>query len=305
MILGLLFSKDRAMQVDACLASFFRHVEDEVSANMFVVYNASSQRFLRQYEELACRYRGKALFVLEQGFRSNVLQIIRSVGTSDTSDNVSFGFDTLRRFFQPRMIPTETQGDAVLFLVDDTLFVRPIELAAAQTALWMHGDALGFSLRLGRNTKRCYVLDRRQELPRFENAGERTLKYDWRHADGDFGYPFEISSSLYRLPIMSRLVSRLSFTDPNTLESQLALCSKRFMRSMPFMLCPENSVAFSAPVNRVQDVYENRSGANPEWSIRRLADRFDEGLRIDIAALDGFIPSSCHQEVELSFEPGC
>ena len=70
------------------------------------------------------------------------------------------------------------------------------------------------------------------------------------------------------------------------------------------MLCSEQSVAFSAPVNRVQEVFENRSGANPELSTGRLADRFDQGLRIDISAMDGFVSSACHQEVALSFISG-
>jgi hypothetical protein len=100
---------------------------------------------------------------------------------------------------------------------------------------------------------------------------------------------------------MIRLIERVKFSDPNTLESQLALQAKRFIRRHPLLLCPEVSVAFSAPLNRVQDVYTNRSGASPEWSSERLADRFDEGYRLDVGALDGFVPAACHQEVELSF----
>lgn len=68
------------------------------------------------------------------------------------------------------------------------------------------------------------------------------------------------------------------------------------------MLCPDSSVAFSAPMNRVQEVYENRAGTKPEWSTESLAGKFDLGLRVDVATLDGFVPSACHQEVELSLE---
>jgi hypothetical protein len=31
------------------------------------------------------------------------------------------------------------------------------------------------------------------------------------------------------------------------------------------------------------------------------ADGFDEGYRLDVEALDGFVPEACHQEIEISF----
>jgi len=42
MILGLLFSKDRALQLEACLSSFARHVTDADSVRMVILYAASS-----------------------------------------------------------------------------------------------------------------------------------------------------------------------------------------------------------------------------------------------------------------------
>ena len=64
----------------------------------------------------------------------------------------------------------------VLFLVDDALFVRPFRLEVAAQALDSNADALGFSLRLGRNTSNCYVLGRAQALPEFEPIGWRSAQ---------------------------------------------------------------------------------------------------------------------------------
>jgi hypothetical protein len=139
-----------------------------------------------------------------------------------------------------------------------------------------------------------------QRLPDFHPAGTGVLGFDWTTADADFGYPLEISSSMYRLSMMVSLIRRLKFSDPNTLESQLAIRAKRFGRRHPCLLCPESSVAFSAPLNRVQEVYTNRAGENLEWSAGRLAERFDDGYRLDIATLDGFVPEACHQEIDVS-----
>ena len=302
-ILGLVFSKDRALQLEACLDSCALHATEAAAVRMVVVYGASSARFLGQYEALARWHSGTARFVPDRQFRSRVLEVLRSSAARGPDAQ---GSGIIGRLWQKARLRTPPPGmpaECVLFLVDDTLFVGPFDLAAAQSALHANPDALGFSLRLGRNTIRSYVHDRRQELPRFQEAGEGILKYDWTQADGDFGYPLEVSSSLYRLSDVLRLVSGLSFKDPNTLESQMAIRAPRFSQGQPSMLCSDNSVAFSAPINRVQDVYENRVGANPALSTGSLADTFDRGLRIDVAALDGFVPSACHQEVEFSFEP--
>jgi len=71
---------------------------------------------------------------------------------------------------------------------------------------------------------------------------------------------------------------------------------------MPSLLCFENSVAFCNPINIIQEQVINRSGVNYEYSTDRLAQLFADGYRIDIGAYTGFIPNSCHQEVELVFE---
>jgi hypothetical protein len=298
MIQGMVFSKDRALQLDGCLSSFARHVTDADSVRMVIVYAASSPRFLRQYQDLASEQAMRADFVLEQDFRKQVLGALQAGSPQVPAVG---GWSPLSRIRRRRSTAQDGPSDCILFLVDDVLFVRPFALATAQEALHINPDALGFSLRLGRNTTGSYVLNRTQALPLFQDAGPKIRKFDWTNADGDFGYPLEISSSIYRLSTMSSLVRTLPFSDPNTLESQLSLRTKYFRRSHPSMLCPETSVVFGVPLNRVQEVYENRASDDPEWSIERLADRFDKGYRFDIDALDGFVPAACHQEIGLSF----
>ena len=191
----------------------------------------------------------------------------------------------------------------ILFLVDDTLFVRPFSLRLAAETLETNHDALGFSFRLGTNTVNSYVLRRPQGVPSFEHLPGGVMKYRWLQADADFAYPLELSSSFYRAEMIVRLLRGLKFTDPNILESQMSVKAGRLGRRFPSLLCWENSVAFSAPVNRVQQVYENRSGAESWLSVDSLASLFQDGQRVDLGALEGFVPNACHQEVSLSFKP--
>jgi hypothetical protein len=83
----------------------------------------------------------------------------------------------------------------------------------------------------------------------------------------------------------------------------MSVNTRRLRRRYPFLLCWEASVAFSAPVNRVQQVFDNRSGGEAALSVNSLANLFDDGQRIDLGPLEGFVPNACHQEVSLSFKP--
>ena len=283
MILVTVFSRDRALQLQATLDSFMFHVSDAVSAQVVVLYRASSARYASQYRVLMGEFGSRVRFVEEVDFRGQVVDILRG-STEGTGGG-----------HRPR-------GNGCLFLVDDSIFVRQTRLGDVLAVLRSTPDALGFSLRLGRNTTYCYSLSRAQTLPRFDELGNGVLKSIWPGADGDFGYPLEISSSMYDLQIVQDLIGGLKFDSPSSLESQMSLRAREFRGRQPALLCCEQSVAFCIPLNRVQEVFRNRLGAARRFSPEQLADLFDQGMRIDVHALDGFAPRACHQEVELDFK---
>jgi glycosyltransferase involved in cell wall biosynthesis len=68
---------------------------------------------------------------------------------------------------------------------------------------------------------------------------------------------------------------------------------------MPYLLCFPSSVAFSLPLNRVQQEMENACGRRIGYPADALADSFLSDLRVDLTAFSGFTPMSCHQETEL------
>jgi hypothetical protein len=193
----------------------------------------------------------------------------------------------------------------VLFVVDDTVFVREFGLREVQDMLNAYPRALGFSLRLGTNTRYCYPLDKPQAIPAFTHLANDVMMFDWSSLgkdSHDFGYPLEVSSSAYRASELVSLLSRLAFENPNTLERQMAANADLFCTRNPCLLCYERSVAFSIPINRVQRVYKNRAAETPEYSAECLAKMFDDGYRIKVEVYSGFVPNGCHQEVELFFE---
>lgn len=324
MILGLIFSKDRAMQLDAVLHSFFLNCLDaEKNAVIRVIYKVSNEFHAQQYNELIQLY-PQVLFVEQKNFRRdlieniissqnrppkrflyNLLSGIGSVGfpVESHADAIMRRFLDAPKIFLLKMLLPKIQPDAgVLLLVDDNIFVRRFYLSDITNALLKTPKAIGFSLRLGRNTQYCYPMRQPQALPDFELVSPDVLKYNWTDSELEFSYPLEISSSLYLAAVIVPILMATSFRSPNELETKVATRRFNFQNQYPELLCFDQSVTFCNPINMVQSVYQNRAGEQVDLSIDHLAELFAKGKRVNIHSFDGFIPNACHQEVELTFE---
>ena len=311
MIKALVFSKDRVMQLDATLQSFFLHCRDALSAvQVHVLYKASTARHTQQYQQLISAY-PQVQFHPQSNFRRDLFNIL----TTGQINGFSFGFrpgsrpdqwilkwvDPFRFRLARFLFQSARQQQGILFLVDDNIFVRDFSLTTCLEALCRHPNALGFSLRLGYNTTYSYMANRPQILPTFEPAGGDILCFRWIDASLDFAYPLEVSSSIYLDNIILPLLHMFPFRTPNELESFISTRASLFRASHSKMLCFTHSVTFCNPVNIVQIVQPNRGGEGIQYSVDDLLERFEHGERVDVASLNGFSPSACHQEIELPF----
>lgn len=268
-IKAVVFSKDRAMQLMAAIESFVLHCKDSDDVDMTVLYKASNDLHSRQYNELKHIF-ADVHFIEETNLRDQLLSVVDGSGYT-------------------------------LFLVDDNIFVRPFNINSAVTALNNHNGAIGFSLRLGRNVTYSYARDCSEVQPQFESVDENVLKFKWYDIKGSFGYPLEVSSSIYRTEHIVKLLSGLNFSNPNTLESEMDESKANFF-NFSYLLTFDKSVTFCNPINKTQQIYENRSGNNPGFSVDKLAEFFNEKKAIDVSKYVGFVPNSPHQEVELYFK---
>lgn len=267
----VIFSKDRPLQLDGTLRSLQIHCKDIGEVLIQVLYLASELFFQKSYDSLITTYADCPYirFHQEENFKSDLLFLL-------------------------------TKRSHVLFLVDDNIFVRPFNFVSIRNHLSEHNDAIGFSLRLGENTTYCYPLDVSQRSPEFLHLKDGTLKYRWPGEDQDFGYPLEVSSSVYRTDDVIPLLLRIPFQNPNTLESAMNAEKDTFMDKLPYLLCPPLSLTFCSPINKVQNVAEtNRAGSKMEHSPTSLVEAFHAGKRIDVPKYTGFVPNGCHQEVPL------
>lgn len=298
----LVFSKNRAMQLDALLRSYLLHCQDSHRSNIIVLYDTTSSHYQKQYDRLKEIYQGSVCFKLQKKFRKDVLTLIspqqRGVKKWINSFRISLP-NWLNGLISTNAKVSPDQY--TLFLVDDTVFIRDFYLEDIISVLESQTEIIGFSLRLGDNTTYCYPMQSEQCLPDFTLYRNNFYIFTWYSSNLDFGYPFELSSSLYRSEMIFNYLLQLSFWNPNSLEAKMAGGAWQFHQKYPYLACYKKSVAFSIPVNKVQNEFPNRYGVDYSNSIEELSQRFDEGEVIDINKFTGFVPKACHQEVELSF----
>jgi hypothetical protein len=267
----LIFSKDRALQLEGCLRSLFAQLRGDLQPEVFVLVKCSGETHRAQYAQLGSLFPDVS-FVEENDFKSDVEAILSG---------------------------SETMG----FVVDDTLFVDTWNLREIVNLLGVSTKRIGFSLRLGRNITYCYPHECEQSQPAFDEVHKGVLVFDWTQSEYDFGYPLEVSSSIYRTGDLLPLIKQEPYSCPNEFEGMLARYAHTFSQLQPELLSYEKSVAFSCPINLVQTVNSNRHAQQIALSVDSLAESFDMGKRIDLESLRGFVPVSCHQEVELQLRP--
>ncbi|MEG6521765.1 hypothetical protein [Desulfotomaculum sp. 1211_IL3151] len=267
-IVGVIFSKDRAMQLDATLRSFYLHCHDPQSIDLNVIYLASNDQHKEQYQKLMQEYQA-VVFLEETNFKEQLLKMMKN-----------------RAY--------------ILFLVDDNLFVRKFSVQLFIDCLEDYPAALGYSLRLGWHSVYCYAYDRSQKVPAFQEIKDGVLLYDWTKAELDFAYSLEVSSSVYRTSDLLPLLELLHFTNPNTLEALLSTQRQRVSNKNK-LICSKFCTAFCNPINKVQQVYHNRAGNLFSYSVEELSNLFKEGYRINVEKYKGYLPMACHEEVEYSF----
>jgi hypothetical protein len=235
-MIGIVFSLNRAMQLDCTLRSFLMHCRDPEEVQLYIIYKARDSRNEQQYQQLMREYSGYSFihFAKQKDFRRDLLGLLLEHATGRPIGNFYRALLGLGEHLGliGRHLFTFNGHSYVMFLVDDNLFIGKFSLSQALEALEEHRDAIGFSLRLGANITYCYPLNKNQSIPAFAHLGKHMLKFNWTASDCDFGYPLEVSSSIYRLDELLPLLCSLPFENPNRLEERMAIYAPRDRKSV-------------------------------------------------------------------------
>jgi hypothetical protein len=179
----IVFSKDRAMQLDACLRSI-QSLAPYGAGPIVVIYLATTDEFADGYRLLDL---GGRVLLVEQG-------------------------DDFRGAVMNALDPTNPY---TVFHTDDDVFFRKPPTAPA-----LPPGFAAFSLRLGENTTYSHPTDRAQRVP-VTSSGASVMAWNWTRAEGDFSYPMSLDGHILATGVLLRMLARARFANPNQLEEEL------------------------------------------------------------------------------------
>jgi hypothetical protein len=190
---AVVFSRDRAMQLDAFLQSVELYIPS-LFDELVVIYRATDESFRAGYERLR-EDRPEATWVAETSFRDDLLAL---------------------------------RGDErlLVFHTDDDVYFRPVgEFELGE-------DEVCFSLRLGLNTTYSYPLDTDEALREARVFGDR-VSWSWRLQDlGSYRYPLSVNGHVFRAAEAHVWLARTDYSNPNELEAALQELSSQVRPQM-------------------------------------------------------------------------
>jgi hypothetical protein len=254
----LVFSKDRACQLDLLLRSIKRSLTEWRECRIHVLYTFSARRFERGYAATISRHPEFAWICEldeEERFRELVLSFVGG-------------------------------NDHIAFLVDDDVLKAPVSIGETEFQRFLVDDSIVcVSLRLCPQIDHSYALDRTIAVPRFEHG---TI-WNWTQADGEWGYPMSLDGHVFRSRELLPLLQRLDFANPNTLE--LALANQPLPQ--PRAICFPTAKLVNFPFNRIQQTFPNRNmGIDREW----LNQQFLNGRRLSLSMVSGLRNRTVHHD---------
>ena len=265
---GIVFSKDRALQLHALLSSYLEKVVSPVP--LHILYHTSTPAHQRAYEE--------------------VMEIF--------SDKFSFIKQSSNNSFQDNLITLlgYVLAQKIFFLVDDVLFIESFDVSDFAR---FDTDKIVPSLRMGLNLKKCYTIQKEQPLPELMScSGCEEDKIFWRWNQGvyDWSYPLSVDGHFYSTQEIIAMTRLINFSAPNTYEDQLQKFHRFFLIRMGVGY--RTSKIVNIPCNKVQKENKNICG-NTHQDF--LLEQWLKGYQMDYRSLYGFSNTSAHQEITFEF----
>jgi len=265
---GIVFSKDRALQLHALLCSYLEKVISPVS--LHILYHTSTPAHQKAYEEVTEIFSDKFSFIKQSSnnsFRDDLIELLDSV-------------------LAPK----------VFFLVDDVLFIDRFDVGDFAR---FDMDKIVPSLRMGLNLKKCYTVQKEQPLPELmpcAGNNEDKIFWEWNQGVYDWSYPLSVDGHFYSTQEIIAMTRLIHFSAPNTYEDQLQKFRRFFLFRMGVGY--KKSKIVNIPCNKVQKENKNICG-NTHQDF--LLEQWLKGYQMDYRSLYGFSNTSAHQEIPFEF----
>jgi hypothetical protein len=250
---GLVFSKDRPMQLHALLTSYFQRAFNP--APLTVLFKCTDNGFRDCYEELMQEMEGFPVrFVEENHFYQQVVKWVELI-----------------------------KADRIFFMTDDAIILDDFDFN--DMLLFNPLDTV-FSLTKGMDLTYCFNHNCQQDLPDFKKISNsnngRPLLLQWEWEDlkrsPDWSYPLSLDATFFFREEMKAMLDYTRFHNPNSMEAGLQVFVNAFLPRKG--ACYTKAKYVNVPCNLVQSDFRNRTtGA---FTVEELKQWWLSGKRIDI-----------------------
>ena len=269
----IIFSKDRAMQLDLLLKSILLNFNVE-DYKLNILYKASNDEYNRGYNMIRDLY-PQFSYKREENFKSDLMSLFND-------------------------------SEYTVFLTDDDIIYQSFKLNKDELHnIFMLTDAMCFSLRLGLNTKHCYTMQKLNDLKNFKRHDffhdtdliEPVIS--WKVGDGtnDYAYPMSVDGHIFKTEYIKNLCEVLEYTNPNLFEAMLS----NFGRPEMIISSYNQNKLVNSPINRVQNVFHNLSGMNFAYSAEDLNEMYLDDVVFNFEKMKFNEITGCHQEIQPFF----
>lgn len=259
---GIVFSKDRPLQLEALLNSYIQFVKNNIP--LYVLYTVSNIEIEKAYNEINKNY-PHIVFIKERNFRKDLIHLLNTIKTHK-----------------------------LFFLVDDMLFIRKFDL---KQLISMDTDKYIPSLRMGKNIT-CNIMQKREvHQPLILKYNEHLIYWQWNLNNSYWSYPISVDGHIYTKKEIEIAIKAIKFSAPNSLEWQLQIFNNYFKRKKGCSF--NNSVIVNIPWNKVQTENNNEAG---DISTKELLILWNKGKRINIKEYLNKPYNSAHTNAELIIE---
>ncbi len=266
---GIVFSKNRAMQLHALLSSYFANTKNPVKLN--ILYTTTHNGHTESYEKLKNLFVHYPInFIQENAFKADLDNLLGNIATT-----------------------------GVFFMTDDGVFIDSFDM---NDIIMFNPVKIVPSLIKGLDLTYCYIRDKKQELPAFLKPDGLALPadmkcWDWGNAEtnSDWAYPLSLDVTFYNKKEIQILIANIPYKGPNSLEAALhENYSPIFLQRKG--VCYDKAKYVNIVCNTVNTEHRNRnSGLH---NTEELLKKWEAGYRIKY---EDFYGKNCLDVEQSSF----
>jgi hypothetical protein len=265
----LIYSKDRALQLDLLLRSIEKHFKN--IGKIAILYKYSNDNFKKGYDKVLNNneYKLNIFSCLETNFKVDLVDLLLSFTTEN-----------------------------FLGLCDDDVFIEPCDITETIHHL-QHKDINAISLKSGLNITHHYP-DIPVAHPTFIEM-KPFLKWDWTKQPShvDWGYPTCINSYIFNIGYYLSLLDKIEVNHPTVLEAKCNTIRNKFR---PIMIGTRETKLLNIPCNRLQTVNNTPFGVQHAFTTEELNQYLLDGYVIDTENIYGLKVDRPNLDIAFKFK---